>query len=255
VVRFSGRIAFITGAASGIGLATSARLAAEGAKIVALDTQQAALDALSRELGDAVLACAADIFSAADREAALRRGREKFGNEPDILVNCVGGSTILPKPDMALAEMSEEQWDAMLAFNLKGAFLCCRDLIPIMRKQKRGAIVNLTSFTGRGMMADAGVAYATAKAGLVGFTRRLAVELAPEGIRCNAVAPGFVMTDRIRRHIWEAVGPEGQQRLRARIPMGRFAEPAEIAATVSFLASDDAAYMTGAILDCNGGVL
>lgn len=254
-MRLSGRIAFVTGAASGIGLATSTKLVAEGAKLVAVDTQAAGLDALSGELGDAVMSCVTDIFSAADRGSALRRAREKFGAEPDILVNCVGGSTILPKPDMALTEMSDEQWDAMLAFNLKGAFLCCRDLIPAMQKKGRGAIVNLTSFTGRGMMADAGVAYATAKAGLVGFTRRLAVELAPFGIRCNAVAPGFVMTDRIRRHIWEAAGPDGQERLRTRIPMGRFADPAEIAAVVSFLASDDAAYMTGAILDCNGGVL
>lgn len=254
-MRLSGRIAFVTGAANGIGLATSVRLAAEGAKVVAMDKQSAGLDGLLSDLGDTVIASVGDIFSAADRELTLRRAREKFGGDPDVLVNCVGGSTILPRADMPLVDMSEDQWDAMLAFNLKGAFLCCRDLIPMMEERGYGAIVNLTSFTGRGMMADAGVAYATAKAGLVGFTRRLAVELAPFGIRCNAIAPGFVMTERIREYIWEAAGPDGQKQLRTRIPMGRFADPAEIAAVVSFLASDDSAYMTGAILDCNGGVL
>ena len=254
-MRLSGHIAFITGAAAGIGRATAIRMAQEGARIVAVDVDSIGLDSLRTELNDVVLTSKVDIFSAQGRALTLQRTHEVFGRAPDVLVNCVGGSTKLPQPDMPLEDMSEDQWDAMIAFNLKGAFLCCHDLIPAMRTHGSGAIVNLTSFTGRGIVPDASVAYGTVKAGLVGFTRRLAVELAASGIRCNAVAPGFVMTDRIRAHIWEPAGIQGQERLRSRIPLGRFGLPEEVASVIAFLASDDAAYVTGATLDCNGGIL
>lgn len=253
-MRLDGHIAFITGAANGIGRATAIRMAQEGAKIIAIDVNEAQLASLSAQLGASVATAASDIFENASRTEALAKGIDAFG-VPDILVNCVGGSTILPQADMPLTDMSEAQWDAMMAFNIKGAFLCCRDLIPHMKQNGRGSIVNLTSFTGRAITPEAGVAYATAKAGLVGFTQRLAVELAPFGIRCNAVAPGFVMTDRIREHIWERVGNDGQQVLLGRIPMKRFSQPAEIASVITFLGSSDASYMTGATLDCNGGYL
>ncbi|NGM87856.1 SDR family oxidoreductase [Parapusillimonas sp. SGNA-6] len=252
--RLEGHIAFITGAANGIGRATAIRMAREGARIIVADVQASGLASLASELNDLVVTSEADIFSEAGRAQAIGKGMEAFG-APDILINCVGGSTKLPKADMALADMTEDQWDAMIEFNIKGAFLCCRDLIPVMKQHGGGAIINLTSFTGRGVTAEAGVAYATAKAGLVGFTRRLAVEMAPFGIRCNAVAPGFVMTDRIRQQIWDKVGPEGQQTLLGRIPMRRFAEAEEIASVIAFLASPESSYMTGATLDCNGGIL
>lgn len=249
-------IALVTGAGAGIGLATSRRLLDAGVRVVGLDKDTAQLQALAAS-GHAgrLLACRADVFLAADRRAALAEAAATFGANPDILVNCVGGSTILPKADMALADMTESQWDAMMAFNLKGAFLCCHDVIPLMVQGGGGTIVNVTSFTGRAILPDASVAYATAKAGLVGFTRRLAKELAPHNIRCNAIAPGFVMTPRIKSAIWDAVGPEGRAGLQQRIPLGRFAEPEEIAAAITFLASDESSYMTGAILDCNGGLL
>lgn len=249
-------IAFVTGAGAGIGLATTRQLLATGVRVVGLDKDITQLQALAAAgHADQLLACRADVFAAQDRQGALEAATKKFGAGPDILVNCVGGSTILPKADMALADMTESQWDAMMAFNLKGAFLCCHDIIPLMVRAGRGTIVNVTSFTGRAVLPDAGVAYATAKAGLVGFTRRLSKELAPHGIRCNAIAPGFVMTQRIKSAIWDAVGPDGQDSLRQRIPLGRFAEPEEIAAAIVFLASDASSYMTGSILDCNGGLL
>lgn len=253
-MRLDGHIAFITGAANGIGRATAIRMAQEGARVIVADTQAAGLETLAEQLRESVAISVADIFVEADRARAIQSGVEAFGM-PDILVNCVGGSTKLPQADMALADMTEAQWDAMITFNIKGAFLCCRDLIPGMKRNGKGAIINLTSFTGRGITAEAGVAYATAKAGLVGFTRRLAVEMAPFGIRCNAVAPGFVMTDRIRQQIWERVGAEGQKVLLGHIPMRRFAQAEEVASVISFLASSDASYMTGATLDCNGGIL
>jgi len=253
-VRLDGHIAFITGAANGIGRATAIRMAQEGARIIVADTQAEGLNSLSATLHESVITTVADIFTEEGRAQAIERGVKAFG-APDILINCVGGSTKLPQADMPLADMTEAQWDAMITFNIKGAFLCCRELIPAMKQNGAGSIVNLTSFTGRGITAEAGVAYATAKAGLVGFTRRLAVEMAPFGVRCNAVAPGFVMTDRIRQQIWERVGVEGQKALIGRIPMGRFAQPEEIAGVIAFLASPDSSYMTGATLDCNGGIL
>ena len=253
-MRLDGHIAFITGAANGIGRATAIRMAQEGARIIVADTQAEGLNSLSATLHESVITTVADIFTEEGRAQAIERGVKAFG-APDILINCVGGSTKLPQADMPLADMTEAQWDAMITFNIKGAFLCCRELIPAMKQNGAGSIVNLTSFTGRGITAEAGVAYATAKAGLVGFTRRLAVEMAPFGVRCNAVAPGFVMTDRIRQQIWERVGVEGQKVLIGRIPMGRFAQPEEIAGVIAFLASPDSSYMTGATLDCNGGIL
>lgn len=249
-------IALVTGAGAGIGQATTRRLIEGGVRVVGLDTDITQLQTLAASgHAEQLLACRADVFSAADRHQALEATVAKFGGGPDILINCVGGSTILPKADMALADMTESQWDAMMSFNLKGAFLCCHDVIPLMVQGSGGTIVNVTSFTGRAILPDASVAYATAKAGLVGFTRRLAKELAPHNIRCNAIAPGFVMTPRIKNAIWDAVGPEGRENLQQRIPLGRFAEPEEIAAAIVFLASRDSSYMTGAILDCNGGLL
>lgn len=253
-MRLSGHTAFITGAANGIGRATAIQMVREGASVVLADLDDKGLAALVTELGASAVAAVSDIFTDQGRSSAIKKGLEAFG-PPDILVNVVGGSTKLPRADMALEEMSEDQWDSMIDFNLKGAFLCCRDLIPLMKKKGKGAIVNLTSFTGRGVTAEASVAYATAKAGLVGFTRRLAVELAPFGIRCNAVAPGFIMTDRIRTQLWEPAGPAGQKKFIDHIPLGRFGEATEIASVVSFLASVEANYMTGATVDCNGGIL
>jgi NAD(P)-dependent dehydrogenase (short-subunit alcohol dehydrogenase family) len=122
-------------------------------------------------------------------------------------------------------------------------------------KRKGSSIINLSSISGRGITPESGVAYATAKAGLVGFTRRLAVELAPAGIRCNAVAPGYVMTERIRTNLWEPADAARRASMIDRIPVGRFAEPEEIAAIIAFLASDEASYLTGITVDCNGGIV
>ena len=252
-MRFSSNIVFITGAANGIGRATAVQMAREGAKVVLVDVDVDRLTSLADELGHCAIASVSDIFTTTGRAQAILKALDAFG-APDILVNCVGGSTTLPRANLALDEMSEEQWDATIEFNLKGTFLCCHDLVPHMKRLGRGSIVNLSSISGRGVTAESGVAYATAKAGLIGFTRRLAVELAPSRIRCNAVAPGFVMTERIRNHIWEPAGPTGQTELTRRIPIGRLADPAEIGSVISFLASDEASYLTGVTLDCNGGM-
>lgn len=251
--RLAGRTAYISGAASGIGRATALRMAAEGARLALIDVSGERLEELVGEIGGLAAAFTADILSGDDRARALAAALATVG-APDILVNCVGGSTGLPKPDLTLADMSEEQWDAMIGFNLKSTFLCCHDLIPHM-KRKGGSIINLSSISGRGITPQSGVAYATAKAGLVGFTRRLAVELAPAGIRCNAVAPGYVMTERIRANLWEPADAARRAAMIDHIPVGRFAEPEEIATIIAFLASDEASYLTGITVDCNGGIV
>lgn len=253
-MRLSGRVAFITGAGSGIGRATAIQMAEEGANVLLVDVDAEHVASLAAQLGPRSLPVVADVFSSVERSNAIGKALESFG-PPDILVNCVGGSTKLPRATIPLDEMSEDQWDAMMDFNLKGTFLCCRDVIPHMKRLGKGSIVNLSSISGRGITPESGVAYATAKAGLVGFTRRLAVELAPSNIRCTAIAPGYVMTDRIRQHLWEPAGAQGQERLLNRIPLGRLADPAEIAATIVFLASDQASYLTGITIDCNGGIV
>lgn len=252
-MRLLGHIALITGAANGIGRATSIQMAREGAKVILVDVDPAGLASLARQLGPSALASESDIFTTDGRAQAIARGVDAFG-APDILVNCVGGSTKLPRSNLPLDEMTEDQWDATIDFNLKGTFLCCRDLVPHMKRQRKGAIVNLSSLSGRGITPESGVAYATAKAGLIGFTRRLAVELAPSGIRCNAVAPGYVLTDRIRDRLWNPAGEAGQADLKRRIPVARLAEPQEVGSVISFLASDEASYLTGVTVDCNGGM-
>ncbi len=252
-MRLLDHIALITGAANGIGRATSIQMAHEGAKVILVDVDRAGLASLAEQLGASAIASDSDIFTAQGRAQAMARAIEAFG-APDILVNCVGGSTKLPRSDLPLDEMTEEQWDATIDFNLKGTFVCCRDLVPHMKKQGKGAIVSLSSVSGRGITPESGVAYATAKAGLIGFTRRLAVELAPSGIRCNAVAPGYVLTERIRDRLWNPAGEAGQAELRRRIPLARLAQPQEVASVISFLASDEASYLTGVTVDCNGGI-
>lgn len=251
--RLIGRTAVVTGAANGIGRATAVQMIGQGARVVLVDRDRIALDELGAALGPQAVPVAADVFAADDRArivaAAVRTGT------PDILVNCVGGSTGLERPNLPLAEMTEAQWDGMIAFNLKSTFLCCHDLIPHLRRCAGAAIVSLSSISGRGITPESGVAYATAKAGIVGFTRRLAVELADVPVRCNAVAPGYVMTERIRANVWDAAGEGGRRDLIRRIPIGRLADPEEIAALIVFLASDDASYLTGTTFDCNGGIV
>lgn len=246
--RLAGKAAIVTGGGGGIGEAIARTFAREGAGVAVVDLKEdlakGVAEAIEREGGKA-LALAADVTKAADVEAMVRANLAAFGHA-DILVNNVGGYATL----RTTWEIEESEWDFIVALNLKSAFLCSKAVIPHMLARKSGRIVNLSSIVGRSAPTLSAAHYSAAKAGVRGLTWHLARELAPHGITVNAVAPWLTLTDRIKK----LRSPEVDAALKAQTPMGRFAEPQEVAEAVLFLASDAAAYMTGATLDVNGGM-
>jgi 3-oxoacyl-[acyl-carrier protein] reductase len=240
----NGRTALVTGAARGIGLAIARALVERGASVALVDVDAAALETTLTTLGDRALAFAADVSHLDDVRRSVAAAVTRFGGL-DILVNNAGTC-----PLSAFAEITEAEWDHVLAVNLKGAFLCCQAALPHLRQAGRsGRVINLASVGGQmgGLMV--GAHYAASKAGLIGLTKSLAKLLAPDGVTVNCVSPATTSTD-----LTAAWSDEMQARVRAQIPLGRFGEPDEIAAAVCFLASDDAAFITGATLDVNGGL-
>lgn len=247
--RFAGRVVIVTGAAKGIGRCIARAFAGEGARVAALDIDGAGLEALTRELEERraeVLALKADVTAAAEVGQALEAVVGRWGRV-DVLVNNVGGFSAIRRTE----DIPEAEWDAIFRLNVTSAFLASKAVLPIMRRQRAGAIVNLSSIAGRAGAVTVTSHYAAAKAAILGFTRHLAREVAAEGIRVNAVAPGTVATERFRA----LRSAEEGRRLAASVPIGRVAEPEEIAEAVLYLASDGARYITGATLDVNGGLL
>jgi NAD(P)-dependent dehydrogenase (short-subunit alcohol dehydrogenase family) len=170
----------------------------------------------------------------------------------DILVNAVGGSTIIPKPSATLEEHSLDDWQRIIDFNLNGTFLFTHAVVPVMKRQRSGKIVNLASIAGRGMSVASGAAYATAKGGIIALTRKLSFELGPFGINVNAIAPSLTLTERIRPH-WNQRSPEAQQTQIDNTPLRRVAEASDQAKVICFLASSDADFVTGLTIDVTGG--
>lgn len=264
-LRLNGRAAIVTGAGRGIGAAIVKRLQAEGAQVAALDMDEAAAKASGADLG---LKC--NVADSADVARCVAAARAAFGRL-DIAVNNAGtgradgdGSdqfyAAMGQRNAELAEqgssdvivdhlihMGDEGWAGVLAVNLNGAFYVCREFVKVLAADGRaGAIVNISStsaFSGEGS-----VHYCASKAAILGLTRQLARELAPRKIRVNAVAPGPTNTP-----IMAGIPDEWIKSMEAGIPLGRMADPAEIAATVAFLASDDASFVTGSVLTANGG--
>jgi NAD(P)-dependent dehydrogenase (short-subunit alcohol dehydrogenase family) len=245
VSRFAGRVVIVTGAVKGIGLRIVRAFAGEGARVAALDIDGAGLEALTRERED-VLALKTDVTAAAEVRQAVETVVAQWGRV-DVLVNNAGGFSVIRRTE----DIPEAEWDAIFRLNVTSAFLASKAALPIMRRQRAGAIVNLSSIAGRAGAVTVTSHYAAAKAAILGFTRHLAREVAADGIRVNAVAPGTVATERFRA----LRSNEEGQRLAASVPMGRVAEPEEIAEVVLYLASDGARYITGATLDVNGGLL
>lgn len=248
--RLAGRRALITGAAGGIAQETARSFAREGAQLLLTDLTTAALAPLVAELGAAgatVATHAADLTKRADVEALVAHGVATLGGL-EILVTCAGGYNAYAN----FEDIAEEDWDRVLDLNLKTVFLCCRAVIPAMKAAGWGRIINLGSLAGRSTSAGSSPAhYATAKAGVSIMTQYIAKDLAPFGITANTVAPGTTVTDRVRT----VLTAEKEQKFVASTPVGRLAQPDDIAGVICFLASEDSRYITGATLDVNGGRL
>jgi 3-oxoacyl-[acyl-carrier protein] reductase len=239
------RVALVTGASQGIGRATALALAQAGARVAAAARNVEKLAGVVAEIaaaGGEALAVSMDVADADQVKSGFRQTVEKFG-KIDILVN----NAAITRDGLAL-RMKAEDWDAVLRTNLTGAHLCAQQAMSLMIRARYGRIINVTS-----VVAETGnpgqVNYVAAKAGLIGLTRALALEIASRNITVNAVAPGFVvspMTDSLPQNVKDA--------LLARVPLGRMGCDVEIAAAIVFLASEEAGYITGAVLDVNGGL-
>ncbi len=242
----TGRTAVVTGGGRGIGSAICRRLAGLGARVVVNyvsqpDAALATAAAITEQDGEAVVS-QFDVADAAAVQEAFKKILADFGRI-DILVNNAGITR-----DGLLMKMTEANWDDVLDTNLKGAFNCVKAVYRPMMKQRSGRIINITSVIG--FAGNAGQAnYAAAKAGLVGFTRSIAKELASRGITVNGVAPGYIVTD-----MTSGLSEEIRQRILAEIPLGSLGEADDVAGAVAFLASDDARYVTGQFIHVNGGM-
>lgn len=249
-MRFQGRTALITGASKGIGRATALRLAAEGGAVAVNGRDVAAVDAVVDEIcqksGHAIPAVG-DVGRPADVEQMVAGVVSEFGTI-DILVNNAGGGSMARWLD----DVDEAAWTKCLGGNLSSAFLVTKAVVPHMRARRRGRIVMVASIAGRNMSRLSGPEYSAAKGGMLAFMRHIAVELAPYNVTVNAVAPGPTMVERVAKK-WELRGADERETILRNIPLGRPAQPEEIAAPILFLASDDASYITGACIDVNGG--
>ena len=253
-MRLDGRVAIVTGAAHGIGRAICAELAREGALVWACDVREAeleatrgAVDGVRRGAGQAAVVDVRD----AQAVGAFVARVEAAAGRIDVLVNTAGG--VAGQTMRPVEEVSDTDWREIFAINLDGAFHFTRAVAPGMKRARRGAIVNISSGAGRSYSLTGIQAYASAKAGLIGFTRQTARELGRHGIRVNSVAPGFLRSNPATELQWEAMGAAGQARLLDSIALGRLGAPEEIARAVVFFASDDAAYVTGQTISVDGG--
>jgi NAD(P)-dependent dehydrogenase (short-subunit alcohol dehydrogenase family) len=254
-MRFKDKVALVTAAASGIGRATAEIMAGEGAVVVAVDKDAERLDDMVaglRATQGRVHGRKADALDAAQVDALVPAVAKEFG-AIDILVNAVGGSTIIAKSNAVVDELSFADWQNLIAFNLEGTFLFCHAATPIMKRQRRGKIVNLASIAGRGLSSSSSSAYAAAKGGIIAFTRKLSFELGPFGINVNAIAPSLTLTERIRPR-WEQRSRAEQAAEIERTPLRRVAEAADQARVIAFLASADADFVTGVTIDVTGGL-
>lgn len=244
-MSLAGKVAIVTGANRGLGRAVAERFATAGAAVVVCARDITAAQEVVAELPQSPncgLAVALDVTSTCSCDTAVTRVLDEFGRV-DILVNNAGVTR-----DALLLRMSEDDWDLVLDTNLKGVYRCCKAVLRPMLKARAGCIINVSSIVG--VIGNPGQAnYAAAKAGILGLTKSLAKEVASRNVRVNAVAPGYIETD-----MTQALPLPQRELLQERIPLGRTGRPEEIAAVIAFLASDDAAYVTGQTLVVDGGL-
>jgi 3-oxoacyl-[acyl-carrier protein] reductase len=240
-----GKIAVVTGASRGIGKAISLALASKGASLVAVDIDREATDIVVKELkelGAKAIGFTGNVTVADDAERMIETAIKEFGRV-DILVNNAGITR-----DNIFLRMKDEDWDAVLSVNLKGAFLCSRAVAKVMTKQRSGRIINIASVVGQ--MGNAGQAnYCASKAGLIGLTKSNARELAKRNITVNAVAPGFITTA-----MTDVLSDKVKEELASQIPLGVLGTSEDVANAVCFLASEASGYITGQVLAVNGGM-
>lgn len=250
-----GKVILITGAALGLGRATARLLAPAGARLVLADRDGEGARRAAAELGigEDALGLTVDVLDWEQVQGMVAQTMERFGRL-DGLVNTVGGSSGHGiKGARTIEELEIADWDRTFDLNVKSVFLCCRAAIPALRASGGGRIVNTSSVAGRSQSQLGGPQYAAAKAAVVGFTRQLAYQLAPDKITVNAVAPGPTLSERVSA-IWDRRSEEARQEILARIPMRRLGQVDELAAAVCYFLSDLASYTTGHTLDVNGGL-
>jgi 3-oxoacyl-[acyl-carrier protein] reductase len=249
-MRLAEQVAIVTGAAGAIGRAIATRLAREGAHVAIADVNQEGANDTSRAVkaeGGRSLVVRTDVSKSAEVDRLIELTMENFARI-DILINNAGIWQGVP-PGLPVAAINEEDWDRMMAVNLKSVFLCSQAVTRIMKAQRSGNVVNIASLSGKLGGVVSGANYAVSKAGVICLTKCLARECAPYGIRVNAIAPGQIdtpMTEVVFQY-------RSREDIEASIPLGRLGHPEDIAKAVVFLTSDEAAYLTGEILDVNGG--
>jgi 3-oxoacyl-[acyl-carrier protein] reductase len=250
--RLEDRVAIVTGSARGFGLSIAEALAAEGARVVITDILEEGIRTAVQDLqekGHTAMGVKVDVSRKVEVQEMVRRVIEPWGGI-DILVNNAGGGLGTP---FGLHEIEEKHWDLVINVNLKGTFLCCQAVIPVMAGRGKGAIVNISALAAHYRATMAGVQYTAAKAGVEGLTRQLAYDFGPQGIRVNAVAPTVTMTGERTKGLWEQKSESEREKIVAGIPLRRLSTPEEVAAAVVFLVSDEASYITGITLDVVGG--
>jgi NAD(P)-dependent dehydrogenase (short-subunit alcohol dehydrogenase family) len=250
VGRLDGKVAVITGAASGMGKVAASLFAAEGARVIAADVTDEAGEATAQEIraeGGQAAYVHADVSKQADAEAMVRASVDTFGGL-HVLYNNAG---IMPADDGSVTETPEDTWDRVMAVNLRGVFLGCKYGIPAMLDSGGGSIINVASFVALMGAATPQIAYTASKGGVLSMTREIAVEFARRGIRANALCPGPIDTPLLQELLSD---PDRRQRRLIHIPMGRLGRAEEIVNAALFLASDESSYVTGATFVVDGGI-